>query len=200
HAVFVHVTTRCVRRAWLFGHDRFSNRRLDHRCGLIESRVRELAEVFAVGVYAFAWMSNHFHLALAVRPDAVRSWSDEEVVERWQRIYRSKCEKANAERRAQMLADPARMLLTRERLGSLSWFMKCLNEHVSRIANREDQAHGHFWGRLPVTCVARHSRHAARGKHARAICRRHREGRMHGSSLRYCSMSELCSPRWRMWT
>jgi hypothetical protein len=52
HAVFVHVTTRCVRRAWLFGHDRFSNRRYDHRCGLIEARVRELAEVFAVGSFA----------------------------------------------------------------------------------------------------------------------------------------------------
>jgi REP element-mobilizing transposase RayT len=145
HAVFVHVTTRCVRRAWLFGYDRLSNRRYDHRCGLIESRVRELAESFAVGVYAFAWMSNHFHLALAVRPDAVRAWSDDEVVDRWQRIYRSKCERANAERRAQMLADPLRMLQIRERLASLSWFMKCLNEHVSRIANQEDQAHGHFW-------------------------------------------------------
>jgi hypothetical protein len=50
----VHVTTRCVRRAWLFGRDRFNNRRYDHRCGLIEARVRELAEVFAVGVYACA--------------------------------------------------------------------------------------------------------------------------------------------------
>nr|MCU0757111.1 hypothetical protein [Xanthomonadales bacterium] len=60
-------------------------------------------------------------------------------------IYRSKCEKKNAERRAQMLADPVRMQLTRERLGSLSWFMKCLNEHVSRIANAEDGARGHFW-------------------------------------------------------
>jgi REP element-mobilizing transposase RayT len=145
HAVFVHVTTRCVRRAWLFGHDRFSNRRYDHRCGLIEARVRELAEVFAVGVYAYAWMANHFHLALAVRPDAVRAWSDDDVVDRWQRIYRSKCDKRNAERRAQMLADPARMQLTRDRLGSLSWFMKCLNEYVSRIANAEDKAHGHFW-------------------------------------------------------
>jgi hypothetical protein len=83
HAVFVHVTTRCVRRAWLFGHDRLSNRRYGHRCALIEARVRELAEVYAVGVYAFAWMANHFHLALAVLPDAVRAWSDEEVIERW---------------------------------------------------------------------------------------------------------------------
>jgi hypothetical protein len=58
HAVFVHVTTRCVRRTWLFGKDRFSNRRFDHRCELIEVRVRELAGVFAVGVYAFAWMGH----------------------------------------------------------------------------------------------------------------------------------------------
>jgi hypothetical protein len=43
-------------------------------------------------------MENHFHLALAVRLDAVRCWSDEEVVDRWQRIYRSKCEKANVKR------------------------------------------------------------------------------------------------------
>jgi hypothetical protein len=49
---------------------------------------------------------------------------------------------------------------TRERLGSLSWFMKCINEHVSKRFNAEDQARGHFWeGRLPVTCAARHSRH-----------------------------------------
>jgi hypothetical protein len=32
-----------------------------------------------------AWMANHYHLALAVRPDTVRSWSDEEIIDRWQR-------------------------------------------------------------------------------------------------------------------
>jgi hypothetical protein len=121
----------------LFGYDRFGHRRYDHRCGPIESRVRALAETFAVGVYAFAWMANHFHLALAVVPDAVRGWSDDEVIERWQQIYRSKCVQRNAERRAQMLADPEQMRVTRERLASLSWFMKCLNEHVSRIANAD---------------------------------------------------------------
>lgn len=53
--------------------------------GLIEARVRELAEVFAVGVYAFARMSNHFHLVLAVTPDAARAWTDGEVINRWRR-------------------------------------------------------------------------------------------------------------------
>jgi hypothetical protein len=36
-----------------------------------------------------------------------------------------------------MLADPVRMRMTRERLGSLGWFMKCLNEQVSRLANAD---------------------------------------------------------------
>ncbi len=31
-----------------------------------------------------------------------------------------------------------------ERLTSLSWFMKCLNEPVARMANQEDQCSDHF--------------------------------------------------------
>lgn len=40
---------------------------------------------------------------------------------------------------------PDRVTELRERLGSLSWFMKALNEPIARQANREDNCKGKFW-------------------------------------------------------
>jgi hypothetical protein len=41
--------------------------------------------------------------------------------------------------------DEKRLGETRVRLSNLSWFMKALNEHISRRANREDGCKGRFW-------------------------------------------------------
>ncbi|MCG8554539.1 MAG: hypothetical protein MJD61_12915, partial [Proteobacteria bacterium] len=45
-----HVISRCVRRAFLCGQDRYSGRNFDHRKVWVVERVRELASVFAVDV------------------------------------------------------------------------------------------------------------------------------------------------------
>jgi hypothetical protein len=44
----------------------------------------ELAEIFAVGVYAYAVMSNHVHAVLRVDPTAARTWSNEEAALRFE--------------------------------------------------------------------------------------------------------------------
>ena len=42
----------------------------------------------------------------------------------------------------------------RERLQSLSWFMKCLKEPLSRLANREEQTRGAFFeGRFKSVAI-----------------------------------------------
>lgn len=116
----------------------------------MEDRLLALAECFAVGLYAYAVMSNHVHVVLHVNPRAVKGWSDEEVAGRWVRLF-PVCvddvadERLCREKALRLQGDPERMMELRQRLGSLSWFMRCLNESIARRANREDGCTGRFW-------------------------------------------------------
>jgi hypothetical protein len=110
----------------------------------------ELAQVFAVGVYAYAVMSNHLHVVVYVDPSATLAWSPVEVAQRWIRLTPVRVdgaidEAACAERAAALTGNAERIAVLRERLCSLSWFMKFLNEPIARRANREDDCTGHFW-------------------------------------------------------
>ena len=147
---FYHCISRCVRRAWLCGDDPLSKRNFDHRRGWIEERLIQLSDSFAVGLYAWAVMSNHTHVVVRVDPRAARAWSSEEVARRWVRlgVTRNSAPRdpARIEMREQaLLADPERVEEIRQRLGSLSWFMRFLNECIAREANAEDDCTGRFW-------------------------------------------------------
>ena len=146
-----HCIVRCVRRAFLCGDDPVSGKNHDHRKEWIRLRLQELAAVFGIDVCGYAVMSNHFHVVLRVRPDLAQGWSDEEVALRWRLLYRPRDETTGLQTEPGqqdlniIMSGPARVVQLRDRLASLSWFMRCLNEPIARAANREDNCSGRFW-------------------------------------------------------
>jgi REP element-mobilizing transposase RayT len=142
-----HCVQRCVRRAFLCGIDRYSGRSFEHRKTWIEARIHLVAECFAISIHAYAVMSNHLHLVLHIAPSEAATWSNDQVATRWTRLFppREDSEVAFEHKCTRLLADPVRLNLIRQRLGSLSWLMRCLVEPIARRANREDRCKGRFW-------------------------------------------------------
>lgn len=145
-----HVVSRCVRRAFLCGKDKLTGKCFEHRREWIEARILELANCFTLSVYAYAVMSNHFHVVVHVDPKEAQALTDEEVARRWLTAFPGPLKHDDSEELAErfelaLLGNPERLAELRKRLGSLSWFMKALNEPIARQANREDDCKGKFW-------------------------------------------------------
>ena len=126
----------------------------------LENRLEELADIFAVAVGGFSVMNNHLHLLLRLDPEVARAWSDDEVVRRWGRLFpprdKSRQSIPVTEHWVQWrLSDTQWVATARQRLQSLSWFMKCLKEPLSRLANREEQTRGAFFEGYPTSPVLR---------------------------------------------
>lgn len=147
-----HIVSRCVRRAFLCGVDHFSGKSFEHRRGWIETRIRELAGVFAIDVAAYAVMSNHFHIVLRVDQERAQQWDDTEVLRRWTQIFsgpeevrRYLSEHGDKLSDADLAKVNEWVRVYRQRLFDISWFMRILNESLARMANAEDGIKGRFW-------------------------------------------------------
>ena len=147
---YYHCISRCVRRAFLCGNDRYTGKNFDHRKPWLVERIRLLGEVFAIDIAAYAIMSNHYHLVLHVDQKRSADWSDDEVIARWLKLYKGPPLIHRYLKKEPLL--PVEMQVVadiinqwRVRLSSISWFMSNLNEYIAREANKEDNCRGRFW-------------------------------------------------------
>ncbi|MGE4348721.1 MAG: transposase [Candidatus Berkiella sp.] len=134
---YYHVMNRCVRRSFLCGFDELTQTDYSHRKAWIVDRLKYLADIFAIKICAYAIMSNHYHVVLYVEEKQAQAWSEEEIIHRWASIF-PKDAKENKHIKE-------KIQLWKERLTSISWFMRCLNERIARDVNEEDETAGRFW-------------------------------------------------------
>lgn len=147
---YYHITSRCVRRAFLCGVDHYSGQSYEHRRQWVVDRIRLLSSLFAIDVCAYAVMSNHYHLVLKLVPGQLIGLSDDDIMERWCALFKGPL-LIQRYRRGEALSTPESATVSdivkiwRENLASISWFMRCLNQPIARQANREDGCTGKFW-------------------------------------------------------
>jgi hypothetical protein len=84
----------------------------------------------------FAVLDNHLHLLVRRDPATVKNRSDEAIIRRWARPFPPRDTmrrplEVSEDRVIGHLLNAAWIKRARERLGSLSWFMKCLKDQNS---------------------------------------------------------------------
>ena len=145
-----HCVTRCVRRSFLCGYDKLTRKNYDHRRAWIEQRLLLLAEVFCIELAGYSIMSNHYHVVLNVNTDLAHTLSDDQVIQRWLKLYRGSELVQRYNNGEQLTSPELRQLKStveqyRDNLTNISRFMANLNEYIARKANKEDDCKGAFW-------------------------------------------------------
>ena len=147
---YYHCISRCVRRAYLCGEDRYTGQSFEHRRQWVVERMHQLASIFSINICAYAVLSNHYHLVLHIDEQENQLLSNEQVCQRWGCLYSiPTCIELWLKEQAVTAEENKAVLETinrwRERLADISWFMRCLNEFIARKANKEDDCTGRFW-------------------------------------------------------
>ncbi|MFT6348960.1 MAG: REP element-mobilizing transposase RayT [Psychromonas sp.] len=182
---YYHCISRCVRRAFLCGKDKFSGQSFEHRRQWMVERLQFLTSTFTIDTCAYAIMSNHYHLVLHVNELENSELTDEEVCLRWSRLYSmptlvSRWQAGGGLSEGELLMVKTVINRWRERLMDISWFMRSINEFIARKANKEDDCAGRFWeGRFKsqalldehalITCMAYVDLNPIRAKMANSI-------------------------------
>ena len=147
---FYHIISRCVRRAYLCGQDKFTGQDFSHRRQWIEDKLYSLSKIFTIDIAAYAIMNNHYHLVLRIDKETAINWSNTEVFQQYQKLHalspiaQQYLGGATLSKGQQLIIEEL-VSSYRERLMSISWFMKLLNQFIANRANREDNCTGKFF-------------------------------------------------------
>jgi hypothetical protein len=147
---YYHCVSRCVRRAFLCGVDAHTGKSFEHRRQWIVDRIKELTDIFAIDSCAYSVLSNHYHVILHVDAEQATGWSEQQVIERWERLFSlpvivQRYRAMETVNRAELDAVSELVVKWRSRLHDISWFMRCINEPIARQANQEDGCTGRYW-------------------------------------------------------
>jgi len=127
----------------LCGDDFVTGKNFDHRRDWLTKRMCLLTTCFAIDIYAYAFMKNHYHIVLFVDPERVNDWSDEQIIEKWKTLWNWR--QPDRPLVLPKNVSPSEIAKWRNRLADISWVMRLLNEPLARLANAEDNTKGHFW-------------------------------------------------------
>jgi hypothetical protein len=121
-----------------------------HRRQRIEDKLLELATVLAIDLCTYSVMHNHYHVFLLIDKSKANSWDVLEVMELWHLLfsgthYSKRFAKGELLTAAEKTNLDASIVLWRERLMYISWFMRIINGGIARMANRDDDSTGRFW-------------------------------------------------------
>lgn len=144
---YYHIICRCVRRSYLCGWDAETGKDFSYRKKWLVDRLKKQANAFSIDIAAYAIMDNHYHLVLHVNKEQALAWSQTEVIKRWALIFPrdAKPIQVLAENQPKHPEVQKAVIKWRDRLISIPWFMRTINEYIARKCNQEDKCKGRFW-------------------------------------------------------
>lgn len=147
---YYHCVSRCVRRCFLCGEDKETNISYEHRREWIECKIQALSHLYCIDICAYAIMSNHYHLVLHINRDQALKLTQLQIIERWKMAHKLPVlveRYLNGQHISSSEQEKCSEIIEqwRDRLWSMSWFMKELNYDIACRANQEDNCTGHFW-------------------------------------------------------
>ncbi|WP_299011453.1 transposase [uncultured Shewanella sp.] len=150
---YYHIQNHCVRGTYLVTEidSHLQPSKLDlHRAQWFVDKLVQLSTIFCIDICAYAILNHHYHLVLKVDTDTANRLTINPLIQRWKLLFKLPPLAIKYSEQGSLTETEQKKMnelasLWRKRLTDISWFMRCLNETVSRKINKEENAKGAFW-------------------------------------------------------